>query len=431
VSSTDPPQAGRRNTTWRERADETFVVAMPEKGRIVLEMVLLVALVFASALMLNTTAAIVIGGVELGLALYLVRPWSKAHGGVLGRAIAMIVVLLAVIAPTVVERPIAAAESRKLGAGITASSREEGDPEWSGGIVRVARVDADSPAAPVLRVGDRIVAIGGSPLDTNDPTSDLTRRTHGDELPEDTTVAVLRDHKIEELPVHMPRVHSRPPRFGNALSSLRDFASRHIVVAAAVRGVLLIALLIVLLRSNGQPISSLGLALRGAPREVLHATWMTVGAFVTVFAAAVPIAIAGAFGANAVQREGMQRSETLGTIAAQGSFAEIVLAMIVAALFEELTFRAFLVPRMRVIVGSWPLGILFVSIIFGAGHVYEGAIATFQTATLGVFFAIMMLIRCRILGPSLAHAAFNTIMLLVIRLVASSHVLERLRSMQH
>jgi membrane protease YdiL (CAAX protease family) len=419
-------------STWRERADETFVVAMPEKGRIVLEMVLLVALVFASSLMLNTAAALVIGAMELGLALYLVRPWSKAHGGVVGRAVAMIVVLLAVIAPSIVERPIAAAESRKLGAGITASSREAGDPEWSGGIVRVARVEPDSPASPVLRVGDRIVAIGGAPLDTNDPTSDLTRRTHGNELPEDTTVSVLRDHKIEELPVHMPRVHARSPRFGNALSSLRDFASRHIVVAAAVRGVLIIALLVVLLRANGQPISSLGLVAAGAPREVLHAAWMTAGAFATVFIASIPVAIiAGALGTKAVEQEGAQRSETLGTIAAQGSFGEIIVAMIVAAAFEELTFRAFLVPRMRVIVGSWPLGVLFVSIIFGAGHVYEGLIATFQTAMLGVFFAIMMLIHCRIFGPSLAHAAFNTVMLLIIRVLASSHVLERLRSMQH
>jgi len=417
--------------SWKKRADETFVVAMPDKGRIVLEMVLLVALVFAGVLMLNTAAAIVIGSMELGLALFLVRPWSKAHGGIAGRAIAIIVVLLAVIAPTVVERPIAAAESRKLGAGITASSREAGDPEWSGGIVRVARVEPDSAASAVLRVGDRIVAIGGAPLDVNDPTSDLTRRTHGDDLPDDTTVTVLRDHKLEELPVHMPRVHARPPRFGNALSSLRDFASQHIVVAAAVRGVLLIALLVVLLRSNGQPISSLGLVAKGVPREILHAMWMTVGAFATVFVAAIPIAIAGALGAGAVQREGTARSETLGTIAAQGSFGEIIVAMIVAALFEELTFRAFLVPRMRVIVGSWPLAILFVSIIFGAGHVYEGVIATFQTAMLGVFFAIMMLVRSRILGPSLAHAAFNTIMLLIIRVVASSHLVERLRSMQH
>ncbi len=418
-------------STWRERADETFVVAMPEKGRIVLEMVLLVALVFASTLMLNTAAAIVILAMELGLALYLVRPWSSAHGGIVARGVAMIVVLLAVFAPSIVERPSAAAESRKLGAGITASSRETGDPEWSGGFARVARVEPDSPASPVLHVGDRIVAIGGFPLDANDPTTDLTRRTHGNELPEDTTVTVVRDHHFEELPVHMPRVHARSPRFGNALASLRDFASRHIVVAAATRGVLLIALLVVLLRSNGQPLSSLGFVLKGAPREILHAMWMTVGAFATVFVAAIPIAIAGALGAHAVQEEGTARSETLGTIAAQGSFGEIIVAMIVAATFEELTFRAFLIPRMRVIVGSWPIAVLLVSIIFGAGHVYEGLIATFQTAMLGVFFAIAMLIRRRILGPSLAHAAFNTIMLLVIRLIASSHILERLRSMQH
>jgi membrane protease YdiL (CAAX protease family) len=417
--------------SWQERADETFVIAMPEKGRIVLEMVLLVALVFASSLMLSTAAAIVILGMELGLAIYLVRPWSSAHGGFVARAIAIIVVLLAVVAPSIVERPSAAAESRKLGVGITASAREAGDPEWSGGIARVARVEDQSAASPVLRVGDRIVAIGGAALDANDPTSDLTRRTHGNDLPEDTTVTILRDHRIEELSIHLPRVHTRPARFGNTLASVRDFATRHIVVAAATRGLLLIALIIVLLRANGQPIRSLGLLAEGAPREILHATWMTVGAFATIFIVAIPIAIIGALGASSVQEEGVRRSETLGTIAAQGSLGEIVVSLIVAAAFEEITFRAFLVPRMRVIVGSWPIAVILVAIVFGAGHVYEGFIATFQTAMLGIYFAVMMLIRRRILAPSLAHAAFNTIMLLFIRIIASSHILERLRAMQH
>ena len=419
--------------TWQHRADETFVVAMPEKGRVVLEMVLLVTLVFASSLMLSSTAAYVILAMELALAMFIARPWASAHGGVIGRAIAIGVVLLAVVAPSIVERPSAAGESRKLGVGITAAAREEGDPAEIAGIVRVARVEDASPASPVLHVGDRIVAIGGAALDAKDPTSDLTRRTHGPELPEDTTVSVIRDHRVEELHVHLPRVGSHAPVFGTALAAVRDFAARHIVVAAATRGVLLIGLVFVILRANGQPLSSLGIVADGAPREVLHATWMTVGAFVTMFVVAIPIAIIG-MRSNVVQQAGAARSETLGTIAAQGSFVEIVIAMIIAAAFEEITFRAFLIPRMRVIVGSWPIAVILVSIIFGAGHVYEGVIATFQTAMLGVYFAITMLIRRRILGPSLAHAGFNTIMLLVIRVVTSSHLLERLerlRSMQH
>jgi membrane protease YdiL (CAAX protease family) len=415
---------------WQERADETFVVAMPSRGRIALEMFLLVSLVFGSALMFSTNAAFVILALELVLALFLTRPWAPIHGNVALRAVSFVLVLVAVVAPSIVERPSAAGESRKLGVGITVSTRESADPEWTGGIVRVARVEDGSPASPILRVGDRIVAIGGAALDAKDPTEDLTRRTHGEELPEDTTVTILRDHQIQELSVHLPRVHAQHRRFGNALAGVRDFASRHIVLSAATRGLLLIGLIIVLLRANGQPLGSLGIVKEKALHEALHAIWMTAGAFATMFVVAIPIAIIG-MRSGVVEREGAQRSETLGTIAAQGSMIELALAMVIAAAFEEITFRAFLTPRMRVIVGSWPIAVVLVAIVFGAGHVYEGFIATFQTAMLGVFFAIAMLIRHRILGPSLAHAAFNTIMLVAIRIVVSSHLLERLKELQH
>ncbi len=398
---------------------------MPARRRIAVEMGLLVVLVFGGGFATSAIAAVILATVELAIATALVRPWSPRHGGVLARAATALVIAFAVVAPAIVERPSIAGQARRLGIGTAVSARQEGDPPLEGGIVLVKSVEEHAPADGVLRAGDRIVALDGKPLDRTDPASDLAQRTHGGDLPEDTHVTVLRDHTREELPVRIPKVHARRD-FGRALNAVRDASARHIVAFAAVRGALLILLLVVMLRADGQSLEVLGIFKRGALREVLASSWITIGAFAVTVIVAIPAGLI-AMAAGILQRESAQRTETLQTIASQGSIAEFALAAVVAATFEEIAFRGFLTPRMRTLVGSWPLAVGLVSIVFGLGHIYEGAIATVQTACLGAYFAAMMLVRRRLIGPALAHAAFNTIMLVFIRVVTSTNVIERLR----
>ena len=417
---------------WRSRADETFLPGMPGRGRVALEMFMVVMLVFAaSAFVVSTMTAIVVIGVELAFTMALVRPWSRVHGGLASRALAILVVVLAVVAPAAIERP-EIGKARMLGVGVAAGAAEAGDPPVKGGVVAVEAVGSHTPADGVLHPGDRIVAIGGAPLDARDPTSDLSRRTHGDELPEDTTVTVIRDHQFRELAVRIPKVHAGRFAAGDALgrriAAVRAMASRHLVVAAAGRGALVIALLLLLLRADGQSVATLGLVRPGALRELLAAIWMTAGTFAVQIAVAIPVGLLG-YMLGILNRENARRTETLGAIAQQGSIVEFALAAIVAAAFEEIAFRGFLVPRMRSVVGSWVLAVGVVSVVFGLGHIYEGALATIQTACLGAWFAAMMLVRRRLVGPITAHAAFNTIMLIVIRLLTTTHALERLRSL--
>ena len=155
---------------------------------------------------------------------------------------------------------------------------------------------------------------------------------------------------------------------------------------------------------------------------------MTAGAFGVQIAAAIPIAIVGVL-TGIMNREASQRSETLGVIAGQGSIAEFMLAVVVAAAFEEIAFRGFLTPRVRTLTGSWPWAIVVVSVVFGLGHIYEGALAVAQTAFLGVYFSVLLLARRRLLGPTLAHAGFNTVMLLLVRLLLQSGLVERLKAL--
>ena len=416
---------------WRARADETFLARMPSRRRVAIEMVLLVSLVFASGFLgaSAVTAAIVVA-LELVVAIAIVKPWSRVHGGVASRALAAIVVVLAVIVPAAIERPAMGAAARHLGVGSGVGSREPGDPEWNGGIVAVESVESHSAADGVLRVGDRIVAIGGASLDRTGPTSDLSRRTHGDELPEDTTVTVIRDHQTTDLAVHITKPPKKHRDFGSVLNALRDLSSRHIVVAAATRGALVIALLLLILRADGQHVRAIGLVREGVTKEIVASNWITFGAFATTILVAIPVGIVG-MAAGVLEKEGAQRTETLTLIASQGSIVEFALAAIVAAAFEEIAFRGFLTPRMRTLVKSWPLAVVIVSIVFGLGHIYEGVLATVQTAFLGAYFAAMMLVRGRLVGPALAHASFNTIMLIFVRIVTSTNLLERLKEMTH
>jgi membrane protease YdiL (CAAX protease family) len=260
-------------------------------------------------------------------------------------------------------------------------------------------------------------------LDPKDPTTDLTRHTHGDDLPEDTTVTVLRNGP-EELPIHIPKLTSPKARFGKHIAAVRTFAGSHLIAATAVRGALLIALLLVLLRADGQSAASIGLARAGLSSELLAGFVMIFATITLQIVLAIPLAL------GLLEKEGARRTAALGTLANQGSILEFALAAIVAAAFEEIAFRGFLTPRLRALVGSWVWAALLMSIVFGLGHIYEGPLAVLQTACLGAWFAGLMLLRRRLEGPIVAHAAFNTIMLILVRVASSSHLIEKLQSLK-
>src|ERR1019366_7554381 len=114
---------------WRARADEALLVRMPARGRIVIEMVLLLALVFGEGVLTaSPIAAGLLLAATLALAMGLVRPWTRVHGGVVARVAATVLFVLAVVAPAAIEHPGLSGASRRLGIGIAVGSPAEGDP---------------------------------------------------------------------------------------------------------------------------------------------------------------------------------------------------------------------------------------------------------------------------------------------------------------
>jgi membrane protease YdiL (CAAX protease family) len=105
---------------------------------------------------------------------------------------------------------------------------------------------------------------------------------------------------------------------------------------------------------------------------------------------------------------------------------------VIVAGFEELAFRGFLIPRLKVLLGNWKAAVLVSAVLFGLGHFYEGTLAVVQTAVLGAYFGFVFIFLRRFRLPSvmLAHAAFNTVNFAFMVWLQRSGLLEKLTGQQ-
>jgi uncharacterized protein len=413
-----------RALTWQQRADDALVVRMPSRLRISVEVALLVVLVLGGHIAASSVSlGLAILAIETVVAIGLVRPWAASHPSFPSRVVVTLVALATVVVPVLVQAPDGT--TRRLGVELipavpdTATSRST-----SPAYAEVRVVAPKTPAEGQLRAADRIRAVDGVPLAGNDPPADLARRIQAESLPDDIALSVERDGEVREIPIHVPRVTSLTQHLG-AVNSL---ARRHVIVATAVRDLVFILFLLVLLRVDGQPLTAIGIAREGARGEIAMAIPAIGGIFLVQIAAAIPLAIMGTlFGVGS--QEASERIDTLSHLSAQTSVPEFLVSLVIAAIFEEIAFRAFLTPRVRVLSGSWVIAGLAVSAIFGLGHGYEGTLAIAQTAILGIYFTTVFLARRRLLSVVLCHATFNALMFVFVRVIASSGVLEHLKAL--
>jgi membrane protease YdiL (CAAX protease family) len=359
------------------------------------------------------------------VAVALLRPWVAEQRGAGQRALAVLVALLAVLAPALAEGPSGVGAQRRLGVELVpGEAAADAGAAATGGIAEVNRIVPGTPAEGTLAAGDRIVAVNGAPLAKDTPTANLTRKIQSNDLPEDTTLEVLRGGVVTQVSVHVPRASPAARPFG-ALSRL---AQDHLIVATGVRDAVFIAFLLLLVRVDGQKLSALGLVRDGARQELRAAFGATLGVFGVQVAAALPIAAIGAV-LGLAEHEASRRLDTLGRLTGQGSAPEFLVALIVAASFEEIAFRAFLTPRLRSLTGSWIVSAVVVSLVFGLGHVYEGTMAVLQTAILGLYFTAVFLWRRRLVAVIVAHATFNAVMFVLVAILSHSHAIQGLKGL--
>ncbi|WP_343073517.1 CPBP family intramembrane glutamic endopeptidase [Pyxidicoccus fallax] len=194
----------------------------------------------------------------------------------------------------------------------------------------------------------------------------------------------------------------------------------------SIRALGMCLLVAVLLWRDGQGPAQVGVVREGWPRELLVSLAVIAGTYVVHIGVAVPLGLLAMAlkltGAELMARKDVAKA-LLETNLSVPAFAAI---MLVVTGFEEFVFRAFLVPRLRVVLGRWVPAVLAGGVLFAVGHFYEGVIAVFQTFALGVWFGFVLLYRGRLLPLIIAHATFNTVSYALMLLLARSGFLDKL-----
>ena len=91
-------------------------------------------------------------------------------------------------------------------------------------------------------------------------------------------------------------------------------------------------------------------------------------------------------------------------------FAFIV--MIAGGLREEIQ-RAFILHRFEQSLGGARVGLAVFSVLFGLGHIEQGADVAIATAALGLFWGVLYLWRRSAIAPAVSHAGFNLLQVIV------------------
>lgn len=400
-----PMSAGAPRSSWlRFEAADALLDGLPGTAQALLEVLFVLGLVATGALRSSFAASLAF--VAIGLAL--VRPWRATHGGVGARVATALVTIVAIgfaSAPAEVPQP------RRLGIDPVqvAARAEDPTPPAPGGVLEIRAVAPTFPAASVLRAGDRIVALDGAPLAADAPLEDLRRRiqaVHGDEV----SLTLVRDRTLETVRVGLPRAGASEARaFGQRFAqALGARVQGHVLLATVVRAACVLAFIALLLRGRKLSFASLGVGRAGLELDAIAVVPLAAGAFAVSIATGLAVsAVTAMFHSKLAEREATARSAVLIDLVGGTPIASFVVAMIVTAAFEEVVFRGFLLPRLRLATGSWGIAIAVSSMAFGVGHLYEGRVAVLQTTALGVFFSLAFLRRRRLLPVVLAHALFN------------------------
>ena len=85
---------------------------------------------------------------------------------------------------------------------------------------------------------------------------------------------------------------------------------------------------------------------------------------------------------------------------------------------EELQ-RAFLLQRFVRHLGGPAVGVIVLSVAFGAGHYMQGWDAVVTTGLLGAFWAVLYLRRGSSVAPIVSHAGFNALEVLRVAIVGA------------
>lgn len=165
-----------------------------------------------------------------------------------------------------------------------------------------------------------------------------------------------------------------------------------------------------------------GLRRRGKSfRDIVGERWKSAADFFRDFGIAFGFWIAAvailSLVASVVRAKGMAEAARL--LAPHGLLESIlwVAVSITAGICEETIFRGYLQRQFVAWTRSAPAGVLLSAVLFGAGHIYQGARATVVIAVYGLLFGILAEVRQNLRPGMMVHAWHDSITGLLIRFV--------------
>lgn len=165
----------------------------------------------------------------------------------------------------------------------------------------------------------------------------------------------------------------------------------------------LLVLMVALTRAHGETATDLWIGERPVRREVLLGLVLLPFVFMAVVILLNALRLFAPWLHNVPQNP---LEQLAGTAADAAMFA--LVAIVAGGIREELQ-RAFLLRRFERHLGGATVGVVVLSVAFGAGHIVQGWDAVITTGTLGAFWAIVYLRRRSSVAPIVSHAGFNTL----------------------
>lgn len=142
------------------------------------------------------------------------------------------------------------------------------------------------------------------------------------------------------------------------------------------------------------------------------------GALLLLLIFAMNIALTTAvslFAPDLVEAHHARLTEVARLLGAELPFAALAATMLLVGFYEELVARGLLLQRCQVLLGGFWGPVLVSSLLFGAGHFYQGWAGVAQTTLVGVLLAYFVR-RWGSLWPAIvAHAGLNTLSLAALR----------------
>lgn len=174
----------------------------------------------------------------------------------------------------------------------------------------------------------------------------------------------------------------------------------------------LVALMVALTRAHGESATTLWLGERRVRYEIVLGLLLIPIVFLGVVILLNVIRLSAPWLHN-VPDNPLER--LAGTAADAAMFA--LVAIVAGGVREELQ-RAFLLRRFERHLGGAGVGVVVLSLAFGAAHTMQGWDVAITTGALGAFWALIYLRRRSSVAPIVSHAGFNALEILRVTLVA-------------